>query len=76
MRRHHQNSAQTRRKREDSGQPGMVIQCDTQIGVRMARWRAALLPRPGMAGDVGKWASQTYRVDRAGQEEGSVGMPI
>lgn len=53
--------AQARRQRGASGQPGARDTHpggDTQVGVRIGQVESSLPPRPGMAGDVGKWASQ------------------
>lgn len=34
---------------------------DTQVGVRIGQVESSLPRRPGMAGDVGKWASQAFQ---------------
>lgn len=53
------------------------MQCSTQRGVRIGQVEGGLLPRPGVTGDVGKWANQPdlSGADRAGLEEGRIGMP-
>lgn len=53
--------AQARRKRGASEQPrtrDIHSGGDTQIAVRIGQVESSLPPRPGMAGVVGKWASQ------------------
>lgn len=42
---------------------------DTQ-GVRIGQVEHSLLPRPGMAGDVGKWASHPERQNQPGRGQG------
>lgn len=53
------------------------MQCSTQRGLRIGQVEGGLLSRPGVTGDVGKWASQPdlSGEDRAGLEEGRIGMP-